>query len=173
MSALRTVLLQKLRAADAHGRFQAWYPVGPDDQGLELHSKLMIVDDGWLRVGSANFANRSMGLDTECDLVVEARGEPLTRAAIASARNELLAEHLDVSVRDVQDALSVTGSLGAAVVTLAKDTGRTLRRFERLDEPSAAVLALANGVTDPEKPLSMDELITGFESPESCRMSVR
>ena len=28
----------------------------------------MIIDDEYLRIGSANFSNRSMGLDTECDV---------------------------------------------------------------------------------------------------------
>jgi phosphatidylserine/phosphatidylglycerophosphate/cardiolipin synthase-like enzyme len=161
MAALRTLLLQKLRAADAHGRFQAWYPDMPGENGFELHSKLMIVDDEWLRVGSANFANRSMGLDTECDLVIGARGDSAARAAIAAARTTLLAEHLDVSEQDVREALAIQGSLGATVATLAKESGRSLRRFERLDEPSAAIVALANGVTDPEGPIFVEELITG------------
>ncbi len=152
MAALRTVLLQKLHAADAYGRFQAWYPGMSGETGYDLHSKLMIVDDEWLRVGSANFANRSMGFDTECDLVIGARGDSSTRAAVAAARTALLAEHLDVSEHDVQEAFAMNGSLGATVAALSKDSGRGLRRFERLDEPSAAILALA-GVTDPERPV--------------------
>ncbi len=37
-----------------------------------VHSKVMIVDDRYLRVGSANLCHRSMGTDTECDLSVAA-----------------------------------------------------------------------------------------------------
>ena len=33
-----------------------------------IHSKVMVVDDRLLRIGSANINNRSMGTDTECDL---------------------------------------------------------------------------------------------------------
>jgi phosphatidylserine/phosphatidylglycerophosphate/cardiolipin synthase-like enzyme len=171
MAALRTVLLQKLHAADAHGRFQAWYPDMPGETGYELHSKLMIVDDEWLRVGSANFANRSMGFDTECDLVIGARGDPSTRAAIAAARITLLAEHLDVNEQDVQEALAVNGSLGATVAALSKDSGRSLRRFERLDEPSAAIVALANGVTDPERAVFMEKLVSGRRFRDRVRQS--
>ena len=40
-----------------------------------VHSKVMIVDDGFLRIGSANINNRSMGADTECDLAFEATTE--------------------------------------------------------------------------------------------------
>jgi phospholipase D1/2 len=152
MSALRTMLIRKLRDADTNGRFQAWYPDTPGEPGYDVHSKLMIVDDEWLRVGSANFANRSMGVDTECDLVLEARGNPVTRAAIASVRNALLCEHLDVAKTDVQNAFAVTGSLGATISSLARTDGRSLRPFERLDEPSPAIVALANSVADPERP---------------------
>ena len=37
-----------------------------------MHSKVMIIDDRFLRIGSANLNNRSMGTDTECDLAIEA-----------------------------------------------------------------------------------------------------
>jgi phosphatidylserine/phosphatidylglycerophosphate/cardiolipin synthase-like enzyme len=158
MEALRTVLLHQLRDADAYGRFSAWYPDGPGQPCCDVHSKLMIVDDEWLRVGSANFANRSMGLDTECDLVVEAGGSPGVRVAIAAARNTLLAEHLGVGLPTLREALAPTRSLGGAVRTLAGRTGRTLRRFEQLDEPSPAVIAVATGIADPERPpLPVDE----------------
>ena len=46
-----------------------------------IHSKVMVVDDRFLRVGSANMNNRSMGADTECDLAVEAHTDR-ERAAI-------------------------------------------------------------------------------------------
>src|SRR4029453_19266598 len=38
-----------------------------------IHSKVMVVDDRFLRIGSANMNNRSMGADTECDLALDAR----------------------------------------------------------------------------------------------------
>lgn len=152
MEALRTVLLHRLQDADTYGRFSAWYPDSPGQPCFEIHSKLMIVDDEWLRVGSANFANRSMGLDTECDLVIEAGGNPGMRVAIAAARNRLLAEHLGVGLQEVREALTLTRSVGAAVRALSNRCARTLRRFEHLDAPSAAVLALAKGIADPDHP---------------------
>ena len=75
MHVLRTRLVRALREADTHGRFHAYYPhVGGPGEGtcLDLHSKVMIVDDEWLRIGSSNISNRSMGVDTECD--VDGRG---------------------------------------------------------------------------------------------------
>ena len=40
-----------------------------------IHSKVMVVDDFLLRIGSANLNNRSMGTDTECDLAFAATGD--------------------------------------------------------------------------------------------------
>ena len=54
-----------------------------------VHSKVMIVDDGFLRVGSANINNRSMGADTECDLAFEATSEE-HRDFIRSLRRRLI-----------------------------------------------------------------------------------
>jgi phosphatidylserine/phosphatidylglycerophosphate/cardiolipin synthase-like enzyme len=161
MSALRTMLLKQLRDADAHGRFCAWFPT-VQGECCDVHSKLMMVDDEWLRVGSANFASRSMGLDTECDLVIAAGNAPMAREAMVRARNALLGEHLGVAPAEFQQALEMTGSLGAAVRFLAQDSGSTLRPFKDLNEPSAAVLALAQGVTDPDRPVCLDELIAGL-----------
>jgi phosphatidylserine/phosphatidylglycerophosphate/cardiolipin synthase-like enzyme len=165
MATLRTVLLQRLRAADRYGRFHACYPYIPGlspEKCCDLHTKLMIVDDEWLRVGSANFANRSMGLDTECDLVLEARGDARTRNSIAGVRDRLLAEHLDLPVQVIESHIRRTGSVGAAVQAFAAGSGRTLRYFERLDEPSDALVAVANNIADRHKPVSWEEVIAGF-----------
>jgi phosphatidylserine/phosphatidylglycerophosphate/cardiolipin synthase-like enzyme len=40
-----------------------------------VHSKVMLVDDSYLSIGSANFANRAFRLDTELNLTLEARTE--------------------------------------------------------------------------------------------------
>ena len=64
-----------------------------------VHSKVMIVDDRLLRIGSANLNNRSMGTDTECDLAIEARNAAERAAIIATVRARLLADHCGVSGR--------------------------------------------------------------------------
>ena len=61
-----------------------------------VHSKVMIVDDKILRIGSANLNNRSMGTDTECDLTVVAENDS-QRASIVAMRNRLLADHCGVT----------------------------------------------------------------------------
>jgi phosphatidylserine/phosphatidylglycerophosphate/cardiolipin synthase-like enzyme/uncharacterized membrane protein YdjX (TVP38/TMEM64 family) len=173
MGTLRTVMLKKLREADRYGRFHAYFPHIPglpEGQCCDLHSKLLIVDDEYLRIGSANFSNRSMGLDTECDVALEARGDERVARAIHDFRNLLLGEHLDLPPERVEQVFSETHSVSASIAALTTDE-RTLRKYERLDEPSDTLLAVA-GVADPEKPVSLDTLIEQF-SPEMTMTSAR
>ena len=44
-----------------------------------VHSKVTIVDDRYLRLGSANLCHRSMGADTECDLSVSTGDDEAAR----------------------------------------------------------------------------------------------
>jgi phospholipase D1/2 len=153
MGAMRSALLRKLHAADRYSRFRAYYPGVPGlpaQQCCDLHSKLMIVDEQWLLVGSANFANRSMSIDTECNLLVQPRDERRNSRAIAACRDRLLGEHLDVPAGRVQRAIEEHGSMGAAVDALRRPSTRTLEPFEKLDEPSPTLVAVAS-VADPER----------------------
>src|SRR5581483_10634441 len=99
---------------------------------------------------------------TECDLVIAAGDSTSAREAMVAVRNALLGEHLGVTPGDLDSAIAAAGSLGAAVAWLARDSSRTLHPFEKLDEPSAAVLALAEGVADPERPVTVEELMVGL-----------
>jgi len=59
-----------------------------------IHSKLMVVDDRLLTVGSANLTNRSMVVDTELNLTVESETpDDALGASIRAVRANLLAEH--------------------------------------------------------------------------------
>jgi phospholipase D1/2 len=163
MHALRTRLLQELRAADRHGRLRVYYPhtVGlAPGTCIDIHSKVMIVDDEWLRVGSANVSNRSMGLDSECDIVVEAEGRAGAAAAIHAFRDRLLGEHLGVGADEVDAAVERAGGLHAAIAELRREE-RTLLPLEDLPEWSDATLA-AVAVADPERPVSLETLVDQF-----------
>jgi phospholipase D1/2 len=162
MGTLRTVLLKKLRDADRQGRFHAYYPHIPglpDGQCCDLHSKLMIVDDEILRIGSANFANRSMGLDTECDAALEARGDERVAQAIRDFRNSLLAEHLGVQRDHVAAAVEQAGGSVQRGIEALMSEGRSLRKYEHLDDVSEALVTMAS-VADPEQPVSLESLIS-------------
>ncbi|HCD06028.1 MAG TPA: hypothetical protein DEQ60_11970, partial [Methylophaga sp.] len=67
MDVLRSRVSRKLCDADKHDRLRICYPhhEALGEMYISLHSKMMIVDDCFLRIGSANLSNRSMGLDSE------------------------------------------------------------------------------------------------------------
>lgn len=67
-----------------------------------IHSKIFIVDDKYLSVGSANISNRSMALDTECDLIL-AGDTDQSRRHISRVRNDLLGEHCGRSPEEISD----------------------------------------------------------------------
>jgi phosphatidylserine/phosphatidylglycerophosphate/cardiolipin synthase-like enzyme/uncharacterized membrane protein YdjX (TVP38/TMEM64 family) len=163
MTALRNRLLVRLRDADAHGRFHAYYPDIPglaEDTCIDLHSKVMIVDDEWLRIGSANLCNRSMGLDSECDVALEARGEARVADVVHRFLCELLGEHLGAGPARVQDAIAERGSLGNAIGALGSPA-RSLKRLEAKADVSEAALTAAQ-IADPEAPVSVDRLTQYF-----------
>lgn len=131
MDVLRGRVLERLRAADKFHRLNLNYPKIPElrGQGISMHSKVCIIDNDVVRVGSANLSNRSMGFDTECDLAIEAKGDPAIRQAIASFRHTLLGEHLGVSPEAVARELEKDGSLIGTVERL-RSGGRTLAYFD-------------------------------------------
>ncbi len=163
MEVLRTRLIQRLKKADRWNRFGVYYPHVPNlKEGtcVDIHSKIMVVDDEWLRVGSANLCNRSMGTDTECDVTAEAGGNTSIAAGVKLFRHELLAEHLDVTVAQVEQAVAREGSLKAAIGSL-QGKERTLRTLDKMPEISEAVIGMA-ALADPERPVSLDQLIGEF-----------
>lgn len=102
----RERFMRRLQRADRYGRLRIFYPTytdGSQEWPIHVHAKLMIVDDIFLRVGSANLNNRSMGLDTECDLAIEGHDEDMRRR-ISKIRERLLAEHLGSSPEGVRNA---------------------------------------------------------------------
>jgi uncharacterized membrane protein YdjX (TVP38/TMEM64 family) len=169
MGALRSRLLKRLREQDRHERLRAYYPIVPElgEKHIIVHAKLMVVDDRLVRVGSANLSNRSMGLDSECDLAIEALGEERIEKAITNFRNQLLAEHLGVSTDAVADSLSTRQSLIDTVDKLG-NSERTLIPLEVEEVEWSEKILPASAVFDPERPVSPEKLIEEFV-PEEVR----
>ena len=147
MGTARAKLLALLEDADVHGRFRLYVPVTERRRPIYVHAKVLVVDDRLLRIGSANLNNRSMGLDTECDLSVEARdGDPRRNelaAAVTGLRDRLLGEHLGVEPAAVSAAVAECGgSLLRAVEHLRRPRGRSLVPFTPPDlDPVERTLA--------------------------------
>jgi len=160
MGVLRHRAVTRLRGIAGRERLRVCWPHrrGLDvEHSINVHSKVAVVDDTVLTIGSANLANRSMGLDTECNLWVEDDGHESTRAGIASVRDRLLAEHLGTGQEEVATRIGADGLL-AAVATLGGD-GRELRDVEDDALPSWADGLVPDGdVLDPERPLPAAEL---------------
>ena len=154
-----------IRAADLGDRVRFVYPrvsEGGESVDVMVHSKVMIVDDRMLRIGSANLNNRSMGADSECDLVIEAQSGA-ERAAISAARCRLLAMHCGVSEDEVRGALADL-SLIAASRALASES-RGLVDIDDGDSDHADYPGFLDAVADPERPIDVDSFIamTGGE----------
>jgi len=160
MGVLRARLHRRLRAADRHGHYGAFHPVVPDlDDGyVNVHSKLLIVDDELVTIGSANLNNRSMGFDTECNLAIEAAGDARIREAIRGLRHRLLAEHLGSSVQAVASAGRQHERLLDVTAALRGD-GRTLAALEPEVPEALDALIPAGEYIDPERPVAFDQLV--------------
>lgn len=163
MGALRTALVERLRAADRHDRLRVFHPIVPGlgkSECVKVHSKILIVDDRFVRIASSNLNNRSMGLDTECDLALEANGDAQVVSAISALRNRLLGEHLGVTPQVVARTHARTGSLVATVGALR--TGA--RTLVPLDGPIIAPLAQITdpAILDPDGPVRPENFVQEF-----------
>lgn len=152
MGSNRDRLIRRMKQADRFDRLRVCYPVvaGPEgEREILIHSKLIIVDDRLFRLGSSNISNRSVGLDTECDVAIEARNES-ERRTIVGLRDRLLAEHLGVDPQSVAGALAAEGSLVRTVDALSQDR-RGLRAFDALTSTGPTRPIFGTGLLDPRK----------------------
>ena len=151
MDSARARILQTLRKADPHGRLRVYTPVTRGGCDIYVHSKITIVDGELLRVGSANFNNRSMGLDSECDVLIDAGRKANAGAGqqVSDILCDLLAEHLGVDAAEVEARFTATGSLVGTVEAL-RGSGRTLMPLE-IEDPNTVETAVAEAeALDPE-----------------------
>ncbi|CAL8970911.1 TVP38/TMEM64 family inner membrane protein YdjZ [Rhodoplanes serenus] len=132
-----------------------------------VHSKVMVVDDRLLRVGSANLNNRSMGADAECDVVLEAETEA-ERRAVARVRNRLIADHCGVGEQAVADQLARTGSLLRTVETLSGGGHRLCPVSDPESPPSVLPLAI-EPIADPAAPISVEAVTRQVIGPAQAR----
>jgi phosphatidylserine/phosphatidylglycerophosphate/cardiolipin synthase-like enzyme/uncharacterized membrane protein YdjX (TVP38/TMEM64 family) len=174
LDTLRARCVDKLRRSDTHNRLRVVYPEvgrGDDSQDVFVHAKVCVIDDRFLRIGSANLSNRSMGVDSECDLVLEGV-EARTRRGIAEVRDRLLGHHLGLDASQVGAEYEHLGSLVKVVDAHVDDE----KRLVPLDIEVSVSVAESWGderVLDPETPLDARILAERLmpESAESGRRS--
>jgi len=157
MDTARARLVEVMRHADAHRRFRLYHPVTTAGRPIYVHAKVLIVDDRVLHVGSANMNNRSLRLDTECDVVIDAASAANADAAeaiataIAGLRDRLLGEHLGLAPDSVRARVEAEGSLIAAIEAL-RGEGRSLRPYEVPVLNEVETWLADNELLDPEGP---------------------
>jgi phosphatidylserine/phosphatidylglycerophosphate/cardiolipin synthase-like enzyme len=164
MDGARHRLIQVLWAADEHRRLGVYWPVTEGGVPIYVHSKVMVVDDRLLRIGSSNLNNRSMGFDSECDVAVEADSNSSDhddiRRQITSVRDQLVAEHLGVPADEIEQEMLRCRSLLGAIETL-RGEGRTLRPFT------------GETISDEASPLAESDLMDPDHVPRSLTRSMQ
>jgi len=156
MDTARARLIEAIRPHDRHGRFRIYHPYTAAGTPVYVHAKVTVIDGRILRVGSSNFNNRSMRLDTECDVTVDATlpGNEAAAGRIAAITHELLAEHLGVAPDVVARRMAETGSLIATIEGLC-GPGRSLRPYRTPELDGLQEWLADNEILDPEGPEEM------------------
>lgn len=163
MDGARVRLLHAVAERDPQRRLRVFVPY-TGAKPIYVHAKLMIVDDAILRIGSANMNNRSMGLDTEADVFIDARrpanDRPAVRAAITALRHRLLAEHCGLAAEAIPALLAEHGSM-TAMIEARPHASKRLEPF-RLRPLTEAEKAIADSaLLDPERPDELFEPMRG------------
>ncbi len=157
MDTARARLFQALKKRDIHGRLRMYHPHTAGGTPIYVHAKVLVIDDEVIRVGSSNFNNRSLRLDTECDVTIEG-DDPDERRRITDIRDDLIAEHLATEPSRVTDAIAAHGLIGA--IEALRGEGKTLVPYEVPDLTGVEAWLADNKILDPEGPGEMFEPLT-------------
>lgn len=158
MDTARARLYEALRRRDRHHRFRIYHPETAGGVPIYAHAKILIVDDRIVRVGSSNMNNRSLRLDTECDVTIDTAlaANAGCRHVVRGLRDMLLGEHLGAEPAVVAEEIERSGSMIATIEKL-RGEGKTLRPYETPDLSSVEKWLADNEVLDPEGPDEMFE----------------
>lgn len=161
MDTARARLFEALKARDPHGRFRIYHPFTQRGAPIYVHAKILIVDDRLIRVGSSNMNNRSMRLDTECDVCIDTAlaTNAGRQDAILAIRDDLIAEHLDLPRARVSAVIAERGFI-AGIEELRQKPGRTLRPYVTPDLNDVQAWLADHEVLDPGGPDEMFEAVS-------------
>jgi len=156
MDPARAALVNAIRELDEHDRFHLYVPYA-GKVPIYVHAKLLIVDDTVIRVGSSNFNNRSLGLDSECDMFIDASrpGNGHAAEGIRKLRHSLLAEHCGLAEDEVAPLLDKAGSMAAMIASLGDNKACRLRPFHAAETNEFEDDLASREMFDPENPDEM------------------
>lgn len=164
MDSARIRLMHLVKGADRHDRFRILYPVNEAGSPIYVHAKIMIADERVLKLGSANLNNRSMGFDTECDLVIEREaGDEAMAAKIRRKRDGLVGEHLGTDAETV--AAEMARQDGSLIRTIEALNGRMPTKLVAMPTRDLTVdeeMLAESDVADPERPLGWSDRIASL-----------
>jgi phosphatidylserine/phosphatidylglycerophosphate/cardiolipin synthase-like enzyme/uncharacterized membrane protein YdjX (TVP38/TMEM64 family) len=132
-------------------RFLVTYPVSHEEdkqETIHIHSKIMIVDDKYLHVGSSNLNRRSMGFDSECDITIEGSTEK-SQERIAAIRNNLIREHTGREEQDIATIIDEHRSL-EELVAIQEQSHQHLLPIDSKPYKNMFLSGLARLIGDPE-----------------------
>jgi phospholipase D1/2 len=136
-------------------RVQMLYSSAYDEEGnfahKRIHSKVTVIDDKYLVVGSSNLSNRSMSLDTECDLIFAA-ADDAQHKQIMQVRNDLIGEHSGRRPEQVAEILAGKNGL----TKLLKPAGKYAYRLKEVEDElftDKSLQLLMQPFSDPEEPM--------------------
>lgn len=161
MDAARVQLVRAIAKAKHGDRLRVYYPRTKHGEAIYVHAKTAVVDDRLIRVGSANLNNRSMGLDSECDVTIDAAlpANVGVESTICRLRESLIAEHLDVAPAKVAAEFERTGSLIETIEAL-RGNARSLNPLDLLPPGPMDEFIADNELLDPTSPEAMFESLT-------------
>jgi phospholipase D1/2 len=174
MCAFRNDVFKLMLAADRYKRLRLVYPAASQTQNVPtfVHSKVMVVDDRLVRIGSANFSRRSMAVDSECDLAVEATGDRDTRAGILRIRDRLIAEHLGQTMEAVARGIARAGSIRAFIDSHQR-AEHTLVPIQLPPNDETVVSEAARVIADPEEPIAFGSTVEELVPPADATNGLR
>ncbi len=116
-----------------------------------IHSKVFVVDSSYVTIASSNLNNRSMVLDTECDITLAANGDAKIEAWMANFRNDLIAEHSGLSIENIDQLIRNRESLDNFFVNDSTKNHKGYQFFEIDDTlfTNKSLQALAQPLADP------------------------
>ncbi|WEK41618.1 MAG: phospholipase D-like domain-containing protein [Candidatus Sphingomonas colombiensis] len=150
MDTARARLFQALKQHDRHDRLRMYHPIAASGRPIYVHAKVLVIDEEVVRVGSSNFNNRSLRLDTECDVTIVDTGP-----RIAEIRDGLVAEHLGREPAEITASIAEKGLI--ATIEALRGAGRSLIPYRVPDLDGVKKWLADNEVLDPEGPAEMFE----------------
>ncbi|MCB2189526.1 MAG: VTT domain-containing protein [Deltaproteobacteria bacterium] len=168
MKLRRRALLDRLVAADRHGRLAVYQP---REELLDFNATLLVADDLAALVGSAEMTERSLAWDAECGLVLAAgRGGPAA-GVVTGLRDRLLAGHLGVTPADLRRAVERHGGLLSALDAFSQRGGRLVRWAEEPQDAWDQARAEGAELAGPEPLRPAAYLLERFLPDESRKAS--